>query len=744
MATFKDFTSTRNSKRDSSTGLTFALQALLMRHEAYMSEAEKTRSEMSSRIQELENDKKDLEENNKSTIEENRGLLNQLEDLNNTIASSENHVKSLEATLQSTQQELRRLEGLASRTHELELQLTTLEQEQQTLQQTVKQTEEDERSALQRWKNAERNLMEVQDQLERIEREAREERERHVEVVGRMERQQQVEKELSTAAGRLKGAAAASAHQQQSGSNVVSHFVKDILQDNANLQLGIVELREMLESSNNEVQSLREQMMLHQRVVEEDETGSGPPTLRAELAPKEPQIINQELHIHHHYHVPVKKETPRLKKKRHSINPSLFTPPNGKIRPSSASTAAAILSQTSVSIPSPTPANHRWSTQSGQTGVSDYTLSSAPSSPRSNYRSSALFDRSYPDTATDSSRPTSPSSSVDPTSPTFSPYHRKQDSNFSFKQPGFKLTNIIHEEREDATDIEDLPSLQLSQDESSPSHIEESVVIEESSALPADIEYFNPSAHFAPTLRRSTSHESILSISGIDIHTLKSRPSQMTITHQKNPLLFNPRSRPSLSNLTASYVSSSPISSTSTSTVTAQPSLTRGGHDSRSYLKSSMGIADQGAQYGSNRPPSINSMSSGDSGATATRKAAGGGGLGGWVWNRWGATPTSPVRNMIPPPPSSPSPARPQMPRLPGNRLGHRSVTTPAVPTTATRATEMERDMEALRAFMGGRPPGINQKGPVPGIWSGKAEKPKTRIIPERVDIQALAEVLME
>ncbi len=55
---------------------------------------------------------------------------------------------------------------------------------------------------------AERSISELQAQLERMEREASEERERHREVLDRMERQRALEKSLNTAAARLKGAAA--------------------------------------------------------------------------------------------------------------------------------------------------------------------------------------------------------------------------------------------------------------------------------------------------------------------------------------------------------------------------------------------------------------------------------------------------------------------------------------------------------------------------------------------------------
>ena len=519
-------------------GLTFSLQALLVRHEAYMVDAERDRLEMNTKIERLETDKRELEAENAKTILENRGLLNQLEELNGTVAESEAHIKALEATLQSTHQELRRLEGLAARTHDLEVQLAALELEQEVLQRTVAQTEADERSAIQRWRKAERHLNDLQDQLERIEREAREERERHVEVLGRMERQRMVEKELDTAAGRLKGAAAMTAGNGRQGSNVVSHFVKDILQDNANLQMGIVELREMLMNSNDEVQSLREQLFLHQPMSHDTGGGSETPTLRAEMAPKEessePKVVSQALHIHHHYHAPKNEDIRRPKKKRTAINTAIFTPPrrmSPKIAGSSQETASAILSQTSVTIPAPVTPN-RWSMASG--GMSDFAPSSVPSSPQSMYRHSGLFDRGYD---MDSSRPTSPGSSIDPMSPQFPPYrHRKRGSEVStrsFAAPvNFQPENVIHEEDDDIEEIPDLqtPSVPSLEDDASPSGMSND------SHFELHEEW---SASYQPSLRRSTSHESILSISGIDIHTIKSRPSQMTITGRG----FQPRTR---------------------------------------------------------------------------------------------------------------------------------------------------------------------------------------------------------
>jgi len=670
-----------------SKGLTFSLQALLVRHEAYMVDAERNRLEMTSKIEKLEIDMRELEAGNAKTIEENRALLDQLEGANTTVLESEEHVRSLEATLRSTHQELRRLEGLAARTHDLEVQLAALEQEQELLQRTIVTTEAEERSAIQRWKKAERNLTNLQDQLERIEREAREERERHVEVLGRMERQRVVERELDTAAGRLKGAAALTGNGRN-GSNVVSHFVKDILQDNANLQLGIVELREMLMNSNDEVQLLREQLLLHQPIAE-DTSNEGLPTLKAELAPKEQfpeaKVMSQALHIHHHYHAPKKEEVRRPKKKRTPINTSIFTPPrhmSPRTPGRNHETASAILSQTSVTVPTPITPSNRWSIQSGQ--MSDFAPSSVPSSPQSMYRHSGLFDRGLD---MDLSRPTSPVSSVDPMSPQFAPFrHRKRVSEVSTRSfatsINFQPSNVIHEEDHDVEHIQDLetPSVPSLDDDMSPSDVSnDSHIIEQ-----------EWTTTFQSSLRRSTSHESILSISGIDIHTLKSRPSQLTITN--HGLL--PRSR--VGTPTSLF---SLDTLTSPSMITAHPTLSRHGQNSSAYLRSSIGVTHNSDDR---------SISSGHSGSTdggISKK------VGGWVFGRWGISPAKSSDNLR-------ATAAAQSPRV---------VSTPVDP---------------LRAFMG-RPSGINQKGPIPGFMK-KTEKAPSRVTPNMVDTDALREILME
>jgi hypothetical protein len=451
-------------------------------------------------------------------------------------------------------------------------------------------------------------------------------------------------------------------------------------------------------SSNDEVQTLREQLLLHQPMAEDNEDGSEPPTLRAELAPKEehePQVISQELHIHHHYRAPAKKVDVRRPKKKHiSINAALFTPPNAIQSPGtprSRQTANTILSQTSVTVPTPIAPDHRWSMQSGQ--MSDFAPSSVPSSPQSMYRNSALFDRGFNDHGLDSSRPTSPGSSIEPLSPTFQPYHhRKRGSDLScrsFTAPiNFQPNNVIHEEEDsDVREIQELqtpsiPSLDDDFDHSNPS--------KHSEYLDNSAEEWSPPA-FEPKLRYSASHESTPSISGIDIHTLKSRPSQLTVTGAG--ALLRPRTRLGISSPSMSMISVESL--TGSSMITARPILSRQGHDSTSYLRFSMGSGD------------TDTLKSSASSSSLSKN------LGGWIFGRWGVAPATPSDDIRGTNPVSPSP--------------HRAVSTPII--------------DPLKEFIG-RPPGINQKGPIPGFR--RTEKAPSRVMPTVVDQDALREVLME
>ena len=180
-------------------------QALLVRHEEYVADSERERNYMMATIDRLEEEKLELEASNAQSIKANRDLLDRLEHLNEAVADSDAHIQALTDTLRSTEEELERLSLLAARTQLLEKQLSDLEQEQSLLQLNFDAKLVDESTAVQRWKTAENTIVDLQYQIDRIEKEAREERERHVQVVARMERKMAVEGELNTAAGRLKG-----------------------------------------------------------------------------------------------------------------------------------------------------------------------------------------------------------------------------------------------------------------------------------------------------------------------------------------------------------------------------------------------------------------------------------------------------------------------------------------------------------------------------------------------------------
>ncbi|KZZ88178.1 hypothetical protein AAL_08160 [Moelleriella libera RCEF 2490] len=511
-----------------------------------MAEAKRERLEFDTRIERLEMDKQELEVENALKIEENKNLLEQLEALNSTLSDSDVKIKALESHLLSTQQTVRRLEAAASRTADVERHLAILEDEQDKLHKEIRSSKEDARTHAQRFKEAQRGILDMQDQLERIEEEARQERERHTEVIERMERQREIEKRLDTAAGRLKGAAATkSIHEQKHGNKIVGHFVRDLLQDNANLQLGIAELREMLINSNDEIQSLRDQLTQHQPMPQE--TSSAASTLRAELgAASEGPSISQGLHIHHHYHVTPKQELRKPKKKRHGLLPGVFTPPavSAPSSPSQCSqwgmssspTAPMLLSSAPQEQTTPTLSRPRPTWDIRSEPASDLS-SSVPSSPPTHQLQ--VFDTS----PAVSDPINSPLTSLDPLSPKWGLSHSKRhstSSTHSFQSLGISLFSSIpdtppgmsqlgyleHNIAEEDLQSQSLPpvrpSLQLPVRDKTLS--EELFVAGDSARFP---DMIPPPRR---PLQRVSSHESIMSLTGgLDIHTLKSRPSQMTL-----------------------------------------------------------------------------------------------------------------------------------------------------------------------------------------------------------------------
>nr|POE80054.1 hypothetical protein CFP56_08120 [Quercus suber] len=675
--------------------LTFSLQALLTRHEAYVADSERERKAMMVHIDTLEMEKQVLERKNASVIEDNRSLLNQLEALNTESTESDAHVTSLQATLLSAQQELQKLSHLAGRTARLEQELADFEQQQLHWQDSIQAKNESEKAAVRRWQLAEKSLVALQEQFEDIERESRAEKERHAEVVSRMERRHAVESELNSAAGRLKGAAATRTVNRDGGApNVVSHFVKDILQDNANLQMGIVELREMLQTSNDEVEALRNRLT-DQGSMGDPEPHQQNPSGKAALACNDlreemSRAASQELHVHHHYHAPTvnpSKPAParRVKKKRYgsltSSHASGYSTPRSSISSGTPSSMATILQQTAVSVPQHVPNRKRLSSLSTMSNQTYQSMpgTSGPSSPRSfTNQASSMYDRVFSDVGYESSRPTTPDTE-EPGSPVFGATHVKRGSLGSFRtrsapvvQRGGITPNAcrpaldsiidasiehlaevdglgaehgaIPEEREDEWEISSSPDLNRSLDDEGTRSVMNDVLDD----------HFGGVDIYKPTLRRAASHESLLSISGMDIHTLQTRPSQLLTPYGRS---FS--SQASVSGAHAHGMHAATFS---------RPEDT--GH---SLLR---GVAADQRQM--NRP-------------SLSKKASG------WIFGRWGA---SPAPTVIAGDPTAPgTTARP-----------------PSVLSSTPSSERAADDPQATPKKPKLRMPGINQAGPIPGF----------------------------
>ncbi|OAG15402.1 hypothetical protein CC77DRAFT_999767 [Alternaria alternata] len=736
-------------------------QALLVRHEAYVADSERERKEMLHTIDTLEKDKIELEAKNAQTIKANRDLLDQLEQLNSAVAESDAHIRALEDTLRSTEDEIDRLSSLAARTQLLERQLIDLEREQSQLQSSLDAKLVDERTAIQRWKVAERTIGDLQDQIDRIEKESRAERQRHMEVVARMERRMAVEENLHSAAGRLK----AKAGTDKGGPNVVSHFVKDILLDNANLQHGILELRELLGNSNEEVERLRDQLKVHQPVSNSSEDVTSP-SLQKELEMEQEASLQQELHIHHHYHGPkVSRNVPkppaqrRPKKKRFSLTPTHFDPPPTLDR----SSTATILEHTAVTVPN----SHRWSQ------ASTLTPGSFAGSPVSDSHRGSMYDRVFSE-AYDSSRPTSPPDSIDFQSPMFGPVksndyssdpdamppmmrrssgtlevaksgskHLRRKSRGlmppslstmrssstpialttksspatavisavspanSFSDASFTLSPYLQQTEPQAAIPEERES-----EESSLLTAEPSLMTSTGDFEPDDL--VSPMTAMRPAMRRHASHESLISVSGMDIHTLQSRPSQL--------LYSNAARFATPGNAGSVGPELTPWTATAHGTLSNKTSQSSMAQRDRLYAN----IASQKRGPRKSDGPQVAS----GSGQGLTKK------VGGWVFGKWGASP-APV---VSPPATATSTTDNRAPSILSQETQSTQDSQATQDSQSSEGTTKDGDRKKKPKL---RPSGVNQNGPIWGFFDEVPDAP-TKVVVQDYDADALGEALAE
>ena len=724
----------------SGSGLTFALQALLSRHETYVAESQQEHARMNAKIAGLENERTDLQRSNEKIVAENKELLSKLDTLNATYAQSDDTVHSLEALLRDTEVEVRRLNGLARRAEELEAQVQDLDLESSNLKRQLDDGETESRSTLTRWRESERKIKQLEREVEKIEWEAKREREQHEEVVTRLERERVLERELGGAEGRLKGAAALQGLESGTGGNVVSHFVKDILNDNASLQAGIVELRELLQSSNDEVQSLRQQIVHHQPIDSNEAqepplSQSVPLDQQLDWAQPSPEPPQREVHVHHHYHAKLaqKRDRPatvrRTSRRRVVVSnvasPMSSTPPTPTPKPQRMASSPII----PFHLHQPQPMAHRWS---ASTALSS-NVSSIPSSPRSGFdRYGSIFDRL--DTGEDSSRPTSPESAAEYHSPAIKP---RLDS---FEA----VLEDDHEISESPVDVLVMdpgqPTLMAQDTTPSPSQLPKTnagtitpqhkapdfLLVpaynrSEISTPQTQIHIDPPSPSTAnieirPTLHRSSSHDSLLSISGMDIHL----PKQ----HQQGAASLRIRGNQAHFAISPSVTTRGTLtSSTPVAGITDATAVS----SKRSFSSDNQGASLRGLERVVGLP-----------GARTEAKNASGLGrlMGGWVSRKWGVAPMKSVADL--------RSASSLMPRQQATQVAPSSPL--AVPKRPTLASVLNGASENRIGSMG-RTPGINQSGMIPGFFVPKevVERPtKLEVKEGEVDEEGLRKALRE
>ena len=672
-----------------SSALTFSLQALLHRHESYMADAEGEHRRLLHNIVALEEERRAIQEDNTRIISENRSLGEQLDWLNNTVAYSETQINSLSATLQSTEAEMRRVSAAAARATELENDLAKLEAEQAVLQEGLVTAKDGEKAAVQRWKRAEASRRELQTQVEQMEREASEERERHAELVQRLERRRTVERELDGAAGRLKGAAAAAAHEV-GRQPIVSRFVRDILQDNAKLQIDITEMRELLENSHHEVQGLRDEVLRGSRPgtakQAHDDEGDGEtrssPALSRRLSQELDNVASPEYHIHHHHYHP--KDGPRLlarrmNKKRRSVGFPATLHSAAHLRNSSTSSNSTILTQGSA-----TPSSRRWSYQTPATD-------SIASSPNSTYRPASLFD-----------------------------HERNLDSECTSPESAAFLSPVGRHKKQGSLDYSPLPDTLGRVIDDELAGLNMFLPCNEGSVPAIPEEHEDLSASFVDRPRtphdliRRKSHDSLFSVAGMDIHTpvRQSRPSRLNRHNTRRNLSCGGELLPT-----------SPVIATTTITADGQAPSKPSEQSSRKLLES---VAGTGNSTNSNSNSTTTTTTPAE---LPTRKPSLSRRVGGWVRGKWGGGSVDPPTAAV---------------------AGSTTSTAPSASVSGSITTQSQtsEDRPTTPNFPLGFPigsfrdPGVNQKGPV---WGFKPPGPAPTVLqPDGIDERLLRESLAE
>ena len=176
-------------------------------------------------------------------------------------------------------------------------------------------------------------------------------------------------------------------------------------------------------------------------------------------------------------------------------------------------------------------------------------------------------------------------------------------------------------------------------------------------------------------LGRSSSHESLFSISGMDIHTLRDRPSRPIVTG--SGLL--PRTTTQTFSVSAAPISDMPVMGAMATSV--RPSVVRHHYDSSTYNRSLL--------QGSNRSRAAErsvAVPLGQSRDTLRRK------LGDWMWGKWASGSTSSTESL------QAKAAQPEKPKdHPGKGHGGPKVETNSSSQESVKSTATDSNETLLR-----------------------------------------------
>lgn len=395
-----------------------------------------------------------------------------------------------------------RVSAHAAQTAVLEAQLAVLESEQEDLRSTLATTKDEERAAQARWRKAERQLGELEQQLERIDREHALEKARTQNILQRMEQR----KLASQRSG---------AHPNpMADKTALSRFMKEILAENGHLQLGVAELRDLLAQSQEEVNTLRQKiedmdadqqraanMTSQQQLHHQHQHQHQPLSIELARSPLQAAVLGGVVVHHHHYHAPppppraaavpapavpapaaAAASATAIGKEKATLRPVIRRPKKKR--------NVSLDRFDALRVKGPGPGSTNCNNSNNGAFPKRWPSSTGPlsSSPTSTVQESSIFDRL--DGGDETSRPTSVDSNCPPLWPKQS-WARHQPNRASSNPPPF---TILHT-------TEEVPS---EADGSQPDGA--------SPILPPNVPVPVP----VPVLKRSVSHESLLSISAMD------------------------------------------------------------------------------------------------------------------------------------------------------------------------------------------------------------------------------------